>query len=200
MILLKGTFNFDDTTFISKEKDGILRGGKIERKDIVITTRGTLGNVAHYDDKVPYKNIRINSGMLILRINDHNFLNAIYLMRFINSSLFIQQLRRKQSGTAQPQIPAGVLKEIEIMLPNSIDEQEQIIKEIESRLSVCENIEANIDEALKKAEALRQSILKKAFEGKLLSKEELEACKLQDDWKPAAELLKRIKETKKEAK
>lgn len=198
--VLKGAFNFEDTTFISKEKDEILRGGKLERKDIVITTRGTLGNVAHYDDKIPYKNIRINSGMLILRIKDHNFLNAIFLMRFINSSLFIQQLRRKQSGTAQPQIPAGVLKEIEIMVPNRIDEQEEIIKEIESRLSVCDNIETTIEEALQKAEALRQSILKKAFEGKLLSKEEIEACKQEDDWEPADKLLKRIKEATKEAK
>ena len=198
--VLKGAFNFEDTTFISKGKDEILRGGKLERKDVVITTRGTLGNVAHYDDKVPYKNIRINSGMLILRIKDHNFLNAIFLMRFINSSLFIQQLRRKQSGTAQPQIPAGVLKEIEIMVPNRIDEQEEIIKEIESRISVCENIEANIDEALEKSEALRHSILKKAFEGKLLSREELEACKQEDDWEPADKLLKRIKEAAKEVK
>lgn len=198
--VLKGEFKFDDTVFISKEKDEILRGGKLERKDLVITTRGTLGNVAYYDNKVPYENVRINSGMLILRINDHDFLNPVYLMQFINSSLFIQQLRRKQSGTAQPQIPAGVLKEIKIMIPNSIEEQEQIIIEIESRLSVCENIEANIEEALGKAEALRQSILKKAFEGKLLSKEELEACKKEDDWEPAEDLLKRIKEVKKEEK
>lgn len=198
--VLKGEFKFDETVFISKEKDEILRGGKLERKDLVITTRGTLGNVAYYDNKVPYENIRINSGMLILRINNLDVLNPMYLMQFINSSSFIQQLRRKQSGTAQPQIPAGVLKEIKIMIPNNIEEQEEIIQEIESRLSVCENIEANIEEALEKAEALGQSILKKAFEGKLLSKEELEACKQQDDWKPAEDLLKRIKEAKKEAK
>lgn len=195
--VLKGEFKFDETVFISKEKDKVLRGGKLERKDLVITTRGTLGNVAYYDSRVLYENIRINSGMLILRIHNHDLLNPIYLMRFINSSLFIQQLRRKQSGTAQPQIPARVLKEIEIMLPDSIGEQEEIIKEIESRLSVCENIESNIEEALEKAEGLRQSILKKAFEGKLLSKEELEACKQEEDWEPAEGLLKRIQEANK---
>ncbi len=198
--VLKGTFDFDDTVFISKEKDEILRGGKLERGDIVITTRGTLGNVAYYDSKIPYENIRINSGMLILRLKDKDILHPLYLMQFINSSLFVQQLRQKQSGTAQPQIPARVLKEITIMLPSSLTEQKEIIKEIESRLSVCENIEATIEEALKKAEALRQSILKKAFEGKLLSNEELEACRRESDWEPAADLLKRIKEDKKGAK
>ena len=79
-------------------------------------------------------------------------------------------------------------------------EQEEIIKEIESRLSVCENIEVNIEEALEKSEALHHSILEKAFEGKLLSKEELEACKQEDDWEAAEKLLKRIKEANKEVK
>lgn len=49
-------------------------------------------------------------------------------------------------------------------------EQQQIVQEIESRLSVCDKIEETITNSLKQAEALRQSILKKAFEGKLTQK------------------------------
>ncbi len=56
----------------------------------------------------------------------------------------------------------------------SIKEQNIIIQEIESRLSVCEKIEETITVSLQQSEALRQSILKKAFEGKLV-KEEIEA-------------------------
>ena len=48
-------------TIISKEKDEILKKGKLNRGDIVITTRGTIGNIAYYDNSVPYENIRINS-------------------------------------------------------------------------------------------------------------------------------------------
>jgi type I restriction enzyme S subunit len=51
----------------------------------------------------------------------------------------------------------------------SLEEQHQIVKEIETRLSVCDKLEATIAEALQKSEALRQSILKKAFDGKLLN-------------------------------
>jgi type I restriction enzyme, S subunit len=50
----------------------------------------------------------------------------------------------------------------------SLEEQQQIVEEIESRLSVCDKIEETITNSLKQAEALRQCILKKAFEGKLL--------------------------------
>lgn len=49
-----------------------------------------------------------------------------------------------------------------------LEEQRNILKMIESRLSVCDNIETTIDTALQQAEALRQSILKQAFEGKLI--------------------------------
>ncbi|STF90451.1 EcoKI restriction-modification system protein HsdS [Escherichia coli] len=60
-------FNFDAKVFISEEKDSLLRKGKLARNDLIITTRGTLGNIALYDEKIPYDNVRINSGMLILR-------------------------------------------------------------------------------------------------------------------------------------
>nr|HPK40302.1 restriction endonuclease subunit S [Candidatus Cloacimonadota bacterium] len=110
---------------------------------------------------------------------------------------FLQPLNKLQTGSSYPAVRDKDVFEQIIPLP-LLKEQNQIVQEIESRLSVCENIEANIEEALEKAEALRQSILKKAFEGKLLSKEVLEACRQEDDWEPAAELLKRIKEDNKE--
>ena len=50
----------------------------------------------------------------------------------------------------------------------SIEQQVEIVAEIESKLSLCDSIEKTVDTALQQAEALRQSILKKAFEGKLL--------------------------------
>ena len=50
----------------------------------------------------------------------------------------------------------------------SLEEQQRIVEEIESRLSVCDKLEETINASLKQAEALRQSILKQAFEGKLI--------------------------------
>ena len=78
----------------------------------------------------------------------------------------------------------------------SLEEQNQIVQEIEFRLSVCDKMEQSINESIEKAEALRQSILKKAFEGKLLSKAEIELCKKEADYEPASELLKKIQAEK----
>ena len=98
----------------------------------------------------------------------------------------------KTDGVNQSNINGEKLSNYPIPLC-SLAEQTQIVEEIESRLSVCDKMEQSINESLEKAEALRQSILKKAFEGKLLSQAEIEQCKQADDYEPASELLKSIR-------
>ena len=76
-------------------------------------------------------------------------------------------IRRKSSGGVQPNINLGIVKSLIFPLAPK-DEQAKIINEIESRLSVCDKMEETISTSLQQAEALRQSILKRAFEGKLV--------------------------------
>lgn len=78
----------------------------------------------------------------------------------------------------------------------SLDEQNQIVREIENRLSVCDKVEESIKESLQKAIALRHSILKKAFDGKLLSEEEIAKCQKDKDYEPASALLEKIRKEK----
>jgi restriction endonuclease S subunit len=91
-------------------------------------------------------------------------------IRFINFFIqsFKQQLNSKASATAQKNINVDFLEKVRIPVPSTLSEQHTIVSEIESRLSVCDKIEESIDYSLQEAEALRQSILKKAFEGKLV--------------------------------
>ena len=59
-----------------------------------------------------------------------------------------------------------VLSALTLPLP-ALEKQREIVNRIESRLSVCDRIEQTVDAALQQAEAMRQSILKQAFEGEL---------------------------------
>ncbi|QDW25654.1 type I restriction endonuclease subunit S [Pedobacter sp. KBS0701] len=103
-----------------------------------------------------------------------------------------QDIRLLSNGGVQPNLNLSIIKNTVIPFPGK-EEQKEIVKQIESRLSVCDSIEQNIKESLEKAEVLRQSILKKAFEGNLLTAQELAECKLATDYEPASVLLERIK-------
>jgi type I restriction enzyme S subunit len=105
------------------------------------------------------------------------------------------QATKKATGTAQKTVGLASLRSF-FTSCCSKEEQHQIVREIESRLSVCDKVEQSITESLEKAKALRQSILKKAFDGTLLSEEEIAACKAAPDYEPASVLLERIKREK----
>lgn len=109
-------FDFSNCSFISKEKDNQLRKGKLSRCDIVLTTRGTVGNLAFYNEKVPYENVRINSGMVIFRVNnDAIFPRYFYFL--LRSSIFADQVRAYATGSAQPQLPIRDINRFEFFLP-----------------------------------------------------------------------------------
>ena len=105
---------------------------------------------------------------------------------------FQTQIKTNASSTTLPILNKGKFSKLRMNV-GSKDEQQRIVQEIESRLSVYDKVEESIAESLEKAKALRQSVLKKAFEGRLLSTQEIEKCKTAPDYEPAAVLLEKIK-------
>lgn len=115
-------FSFDSCMFITKEKDQSLRKGKLKRGDVVLTTRGTLGNLAYYTDDVPYENIRINSGMVILRMHKSTVNEVFFIEQF---KMLLDDIKAKiASGSAQPQLPISTMNKIVMIIPE-ISEQNQ---------------------------------------------------------------------------
>ena len=159
-----------------------------EKNEVILATRINPG-------KTIISNIRtaINQDLKVIKPFykcDYKYIH--YLFKSIEHKCL-----KVSSGTTVLGISLANLKEIEIPFEKDIQQQAKIVKEIESRLSVCDSIEQNIKESLEKAEALRQSILKKAFEGNLLTAQELAECKLAKDYEPAGVLLEKMKMSKK---
>jgi type I restriction enzyme S subunit len=126
-----------------------------------------------------------------------NAISNTYLHYFIVQDKFRNEAESAMTGAVGlRRVPKKFIEDYIIPLPPTLPEQTQIVQEIESRLSVCDKMEQSINESIEKAEALRQSILKKAFEGKLLSQAELAQCKAAADYEPASELLKKIQAEK----
>jgi len=107
-------FAFNECYFISKEKDKILRKGKLQRNDIILTTRGTVGNIGFFNERIPYDNIRINSGMVIIRSDPKGILPEYthQLFKYLKGDFDVFA-----TGSAQPQLPIRDLKEISFLLP-----------------------------------------------------------------------------------
>ncbi len=79
-----------------------------------------------------------------------------------------RELRNINMGAAQPNLNTDIIKNYEVPYC-SFEEQQLIVDELESKLTVCDKIEETINQSLQQAETLRQSILKQAFEGKLIN-------------------------------
>ena len=112
----KSGLQFINNSFITKDKDALLRKGKLFLNDIVLTTRGTVGNVGLYSDDVPYKNMRINSGMVIIRPGKD--FDTMFLYQYLRSCYFRAQITQYQSGSAQPQLPISTLQKMKVIKPN----------------------------------------------------------------------------------
>lgn len=121
--------------------------------------------------------------------------NANYLKLILHQQDFVHWSNNQSAGD-KPRVKFDQIALYPIQVP-SLKEQHQIVQAIESRLSVCDKVEKDIADSLEKAQALRQSILKKAFEGTLLNEEEIAACKAHPDYEPASVLLEKIKKEKK---
>lgn len=134
-------FDFSETHFITKEKDKILRNGKLQRNDIVMMTRGSVGNVALYDETVPYDNIRINSGMIIIRCEkEFKSLQVYYLLK---SKFVKKQISDMMSGSVQKQLPVSIINKIQ--LPSNIikiDVIYDIDKKIENNNRINKELES----------------------------------------------------------
>lgn len=149
-------FDFEKCVFITKEKDELLRKGHLNRGDVVLTTRGTIGNLAFYDNTVPYENMRINSGMVILRMN-HAIVSEIFFIEQFKMQLSLIK-EKNASGTAQPQLPISTMNKIMMLIP-PIDEQNQFAAFVEQ----TEKTKTTISHSLQKLETLKKALMQEYF-------------------------------------
>ena len=135
-------FNFDTCMFVTEEKDKSMNKGHLSLNDIVLTSRGTLGNVALYDKHVKFENVRINSGMLIIRSKNQR-LSPYFIYVLLKSSYMKAAIEQFKSGSAQPQLPIKDLQKITFEIPESDDVLSALDRQI---LSIEEQISINKQE------------------------------------------------------
>ncbi len=158
----------------------------VQKGDLLMTITGAnVGKVAYIKDEIPESYVS-QSVALMKPINPKI---TPYLHLYFQSDVYGgKMIKGLVYGVGRPVLSLENMREAPLALC-SFQEQEQIILEIESQFSIIDNLEKSIESGLKKSEALRQSILKKAFEGKLVTQDPKD--------EPASELLKHIQAEKK---
>jgi type I restriction enzyme S subunit len=128
--------------------------------------------------------MKIQKALHRVRLFDGSLLNT-FVLSFLKYSSQTGHLERYFTGTTIKHLTGAGLANFAIPLC-PYEEQHAIVAEIEARLSVVDKLEETIATSLQQAEALRQSILKQAFAGKLVPQDSND--------EPAEKLLARIKQ------
>ncbi len=159
-----GPITADQKPYLTSVPETVTEAGRersryIEPHTLLLTNSGATLGVP----KITLIGGCINDGVAALL--DVAYPLKLYLLYFLHSQT--TRLRGVNQGAAQPNLNTSIIKEINVPLPPH-SEQEQIVAEVERRMSVIEELETTIEANLTRADRLRQAILSRAFEGKLV--------------------------------
>ncbi len=176
------TFDGPGTRYVSLEKAAELRAHYVYPGDVLITKMGDPpGDACLYP--MSSRPAIITADCIKWTVSPI-LQEQRFLVHAINSEFVRRQVLQITQGVAQLKISLGRFKTIAVPLP-PLNEQVRIVDEVERLFSVIERIERVVEANTKRAERLRQSILKRAFEGKLVTQDPAD--------EPASVLLERIR-------
>ena len=158
----KGTIVHNNSNTISVEKAAELSNYRLIKNDIIMGRRGEMGRAAPITDKED--GWLCGTGSLLFRLKPE-FDAALYA-KILSSPDVVHYLEDNATGTTMKNLNEAIVKHIPVPYITT-EMQKRIVNSIDAKMSVCDSIEKTIEESLQQAEAMRQSILKKAFEGRL---------------------------------
>jgi len=158
-------FRNEYKTFVTQEKYETIKRYTVGKGDIIFSSfiSESIRSVILPD----YIESAINKAdCFLVRVSEAT-VSKKYLAYYFSTKAMQNQLVNQIHGATRPRINTTQLKASKIPFA-PLKEQQLIVSELESKLTVCDKIEETISQSLQQAETLRQSILKKAFEGKLV--------------------------------
>lgn len=161
---------------IAHLKRSLLVGGEL----LVVFVGAGTGNVA----TVPLGTSFFLGPNIAMARAESDAVSTRYLELFLRSPSGRDMILAASKAVAQPSLSMETIRQAPIAIPPTL-EQHEIVRQLDEQLEAIVALEADIDLNLQKAEALRQSILKKAFAGELVPQDPAD--------EPAAALLARIR-------
>lgn len=152
----KNGFVFEDCQFITEAKHKQMGKGSVMPGDLVLTTRGTVGNVGYLSDLNGFEAVRINSGMVVIR-NSEKVIENEFLHALFRSPVIEKQIERMNFGSAQPQLTVKIVQSLKLPIPPA-GERLQITDALETWTRAIKAVEALIANAQVQKQALMQRL------------------------------------------
>lgn len=156
----RGYINDTDWVMISKEGHQQNCRSEVHTNDVLISRSGANLGMASV---VPARYNGYNAIDVVIAVPDMSKVIPEFLAQYTNSPMGRAIVKKNERGAAQGHLNVSAYANLPIGVPD-LQEQEKLVKQISDRLSVCDSIEKTVDTALAQADAMRQSILKQAFE------------------------------------
>lgn len=148
---------------VSEEKARDLSSYRLQTNDIIMGRRGEMGRAAAITDIE--NGWLCGTGSILFRLKP-NF-DAGFYAQILSSPDVVHYLEEHATGTTMKNLNEDIVRYIPVPFVTA-EMQRDITMKMDCKMSVCDSIEQAVDTALQQAEAMRQSILKDAFEGKLM--------------------------------
>ena len=159
--LKDGWFDDSKQSFVTPEKYDAISSHTVYPTDLIMST--FIADSIKVCQMPEYVGFAVNKADCIgIRLKS-NYVQR-YVMYFLMTKNAYNSLVHEVHGATRPRVNTKQIRGIQIPVCD-LSAQRKIVVNIESRLSVCDSIEKTVDTALQQAEAMRQSILKQAFEG-----------------------------------
>ena len=160
----QGKFIDGNKIFVTPQKAKELKGFILHEGDIIISRSGTVGEICAVPQRM--EGALLSTNLMRVSLNNQIIRSDYFTYLFQSKGVVFDQVKELCKGSTRIFLNQSILKQIQFPVP-SLERQSEIVSVIESRLSVCDSIDQSINSTFQQAEALRQSILKQAFEGRL---------------------------------
>lgn len=152
-----------DLKFINEDSYNYLKKSQIFGGEVLMGKIGNAGRVYYMKNL----NCPVSLAMNLFAMRFRDDVDSKFVYYYLKTNEATMDIKQYVKGVGTPTIDKKGVRRIKFRFPDK-NRQIELVKEIERRLSSCDSIEKTIDIALKQSEAIRKSILKEAFEGRLI--------------------------------
>ena len=154
---------FDDVQYVELPDKAEGLRSKLQPNDVLVSITADLGSIGLVPQNIG--EAYINQHIAVVRFKNTD--QGKFMAWYLKSDYGQKDLLKNKRGAGKLGLGLDDIRDSKVPVVSD-DVAESIVNIIEARISVCDSIEKTVDTALQQAEAMRQSILKKAFEGKLI--------------------------------